>query len=178
MPLFAMILWSFMFSFTRVYRDFSINAVIYFGHPWVRPLAIVYFRIVLYIIFFYQVLKPKIQYMFNDFYETLTGTTPKENEVKRHSMVDIDSVVHMCTREPSRFRKNPYSDTLAQAREEAAVLISDMYLRMKYCFFTGIATAYFSIYLPTAFVPVSLQPSFAPFRSFSKRPYPARLNIC
>lgn len=44
---------------------------------------------------------------------------------------------------------------LAQARGEAKALIEDFDFRFKWCIFTGLFTAYFSIFMPRALIPVS-----------------------
>ncbi|MFH4974717.1 hypothetical protein AB6A40_001426 [Gnathostoma spinigerum] len=137
-PMITMVLTSFIFSFSRVYSDFPLKSMLYFGHPFVFFVflfhnEVVYkTRRVMSILHF--IVKGGDLSEINNSPMLYSGEAPP-------SLVDIDSVVHMCSSNP------------VQIREEVSILMKDFSLRLKHCFFSGVSTAYLSVFVPCVFTP-------------------------
>ncbi|VDN82654.1 unnamed protein product [Brugia pahangi] len=138
-PMFTMVATSFLFSFSRVYFDFPFKSLLYFGHP-----------ILFFVYLFHDTISYKIRCCVTKLWFILNGQSLSEiskvNATYRNIMpppvlIDVDSVVHMCSTNP------------LQIREEVSVLMKDFGLRIKHCFFSGLTTAYLSIFIPCVFTP-------------------------
>ncbi|KAF8368857.1 hypothetical protein PRIPAC_86686 [Pristionchus pacificus] len=134
-PMTTMILTSFLFSFTRIIREFPSSAVIYFFFP---PLA--------YLSLFHRQIHERVVKLWKKTMEVI------RNEAIPSEILDVlmedddgwlelDAVAHMC------------SGNSSQVRKEVDVLLIDFFLRIRRCIFAGISTAFLSIFLPLAFVP-------------------------
>ena len=143
-PICTMVLSSFVFSFSRVYIQYSFKALFYFGIPLVAYLFLLWTgfdgikeedktqhgydeRSPL-----YQIIKP--------FYSLSAYIAAVR---RSNSLMDLDTVAHLCTNNPR------------QNRAEANELARDFFNRLKYSIFAGLSIGYFSIYLSCAFLPVS-----------------------
>ncbi|VDN01150.1 unnamed protein product [Thelazia callipaeda] len=137
-PMFTMVATSFLFSFSRVYFDYPFKSLLSFGHP-----------VLFFIYLFYGDISFKVRCLNAKFWFLLNGGSTSElskvtamyRKMSPPTLIDIDSVVHMCSTNPS------------QIREEVSVLIKDLNLRLKHCFFSGLTTAYLSIFIPCVFTP-------------------------
>ncbi|VDM40740.1 unnamed protein product [Toxocara canis] len=138
-PMFTMVATSFMFSFSRVYADFPFKSLLYFGHP-----------LIFFIFLYYCELLHKLHRLISavhfvakggDLGDVANAPLLFPSLPVPQTLVDVDSVVHMCSSDP------------AQIREEVAVLTRDFNLRMKHCLFSGLSTAYLSIFVPCVFTP-------------------------
>ncbi|EJD74142.1 transmembrane protein 39b [Loa loa] len=136
-PMFTMVATSFLFSFSRVYFDFPFKSLLYFGHP-----------VLFFLYLFHDNISYKMRCYATKLWFVLNGRSLSEisNVVYRGlvhppALIDVDSVVHMCSTNP------------LQIREEVSVLMKDFGLRIKHCFFSGLTTAYLSIFVPCVFTP-------------------------
>uniref|UniRef100_A0A1I8F0S9 Transmembrane protein 39A n=1 Tax=Wuchereria bancrofti TaxID=6293 RepID=A0A1I8F0S9_WUCBA len=128
-PMFTMVATSFLFSFSRVYFDFPFKSLLYFGHP-----------ILFFVYLFHDIISYKIRCCATKLWFILNGQSLSEiskvNTTYRNIMpppmlIDVD----------------------IQIREEVSVLMKDFGLRIKHCFFSGLTTAYLSIFIPCVFTP-------------------------
>lgn len=129
------VLSSFLFSFSKIFSEFHFISFLYFIYPFV-----------VYFVFFHrQALNPRhlfsIKYLplflklcWKDICEAFLLLFHK-------SLIDIYSLKHLCR------------NVSSQARGEAKVLLEDFDVRFKCCVFTGLFTAYFSIFIPRALIP-------------------------
>ncbi|KAM3720993.1 Transmembrane protein 39A [Dirofilaria immitis] len=138
-PMFTMVATSFLFSFSRVYFDFPFKSLLYFGHP-----------ILFFLYLFHDNVLYKIRCYSTKLWFILNGRSSSEiskvtaiyRDIMRPPiLIDVDSVVHICSTNP------------LQIREEVSVLVRDFGLRIKHCFFSGLTTAYLSIFVPCVFTP-------------------------
>ncbi|KAL3999066.1 putative transmembrane family protein [Acanthocheilonema viteae] len=138
-PMFTMVATSFLFSFSRVYFDFPFKSLLYFGHP-----------VVFFLYLFHDSISCKIRYYSTKLWFILNGRSLSEvskviamyrGVMQSSTLIDVDSVVHVCSTNP------------LQIREEVSVLMRDFGLRIKHCFFSGLTTAYLSIFIPCVFTP-------------------------
>ncbi|VDM91645.1 unnamed protein product [Litomosoides sigmodontis] len=148
-PMFTMVATSFLFSFSRVYFDFPFKSLLYFGHP-------VFFFIYL----FHDSVSHKLRYYATKLWFILNGRSSSEiskvtamyrDIMQPLMLIDVDSVVHVCSTNP------------LQVREEVSVLMRDFGLRIKHCFFSGLTTAYLSIFVPCVFTPQRSPPGLAQY---------------
>uniref|UniRef100_A0A0R3RU69 Gustatory receptor n=1 Tax=Elaeophora elaphi TaxID=1147741 RepID=A0A0R3RU69_9BILA len=138
-PMFTMVATSFLFSFSRVYFDFPFKSLLYFGHP-----------ILFFLYLFHDSVSHKIRFYVTKLWFVLNRRSLSEiakitaiyrNVMHPSTLIDVDSVVHVCSTNP------------LQIREEVSVLMRDFGLRIKHCFFSGLTTAYLSIFVPCVFIP-------------------------
>uniref|UniRef100_A0A915M3B7 Transmembrane protein n=1 Tax=Meloidogyne javanica TaxID=6303 RepID=A0A915M3B7_MELJA len=66
-------------------------------------------------------------------------------------LLNLESTTHLC------------SEISARTREEASILFKDFENRCKYCVYTGILTAYFSIFMPRALLPTRTASGFTQY---------------
>ncbi|CAG9538327.1 unnamed protein product [Cercopithifilaria johnstoni] len=139
-PMFTMVVTSFLFSFSRVYFDFPFKSLLYFGHP-----------VLFFLYLFHDSISYKMRYYATKLWFILNGRSLSEiskvtatyrgGVMQPPILIDVDSVVHVCSTNP------------LQIREEVSILMKDFGLRIKHCFFSGLTTAYLSIFVPCVFTP-------------------------
>uniref|UniRef100_A0A914ZCC7 Uncharacterized protein n=1 Tax=Panagrolaimus superbus TaxID=310955 RepID=A0A914ZCC7_9BILA len=141
-PICTMVLSSFVFSFTRVYVEYSFKALFYFAIP-----LFAYFFL-LWTGFDKIKEEDKIQHGFDEgsglykIFKPFFFFAAYIFAIKRsNSLMDLETVAHLCTNNPT------------QNRAEANELTRDFFNRLKYSIFAGLSTAYLSIYLPCVFLP-------------------------
>uniref|UniRef100_A0A0N5AI79 Transmembrane protein n=1 Tax=Syphacia muris TaxID=451379 RepID=A0A0N5AI79_9BILA len=138
-PMFLMVASSFMFSFSRVYADYSTKSLIYFCFP----------LVIFVIFFFFEIAHAVHRFISMVHYALKVGGWEHITSapllypqfVGPAGLLDIDNVAHMCSTNP------------VQIREEVSILSRDFNLRLKHCIFSGLFTAYFSIFIPYIFTP-------------------------
>uniref|UniRef100_A0A914V2U9 Transmembrane protein 39A n=1 Tax=Plectus sambesii TaxID=2011161 RepID=A0A914V2U9_9BILA len=118
-PMTVAVISSFLFSFVRVVNTFPITSLLYLAYP-----------VLVFVFLFYNELLQKLGH---------SGSSQRSV-----SLVDADSVAHMCTQSPLHIR------------EEVDVLVADLFLRLKHCFFAAFSTSYLAVYIPCVFAPATL----------------------
>jgi hypothetical protein len=116
-PMFTMVATSFLFSFSRVYNDFPFKSLLYFAFPYALhhyPVVTLIFRVIIFVALFYNELCVRVPYysgLLRSWLSSEAGRANRRNSssnavttvIQRRpptALVDIDSVVHMCSQSP------------------------------------------------------------------------------
>nr|CAD2182292.1 unnamed protein product [Meloidogyne enterolobii]CAD2203587.1 unnamed protein product [Meloidogyne enterolobii] len=150
-PLTTIVCTSFLFSFTKIYLEFGLKAPIYFFLP-----------LMVYILLFHNLTLNEFVASFNSILVKLQSDNfsklleefsifIKKLFTGPQPLLNLETTTHLC------------SEISARTREEASILFKDFENRCKYCVYTGILTAYFSIFMPRALLPTRTASGFTQY---------------
>ncbi|CAK5083265.1 unnamed protein product [Meloidogyne enterolobii] len=150
-PLTTIVCTSFLFSFTKIYLEFGLKAPIYFFLP-LLAYVLLFHNLSLneFIASFNSILVKLHSDNFSKFMEEFSIFIKKLFSGPQ-PLLNLETTTHLC------------SEISARTREEAAILFKDFENRCKYCVYTGILTAYFSIFMPRALLPTRTASGFTQY---------------